>query len=130
MLGKRQGRKEEDKDNQQDQKKEMNREPSTLVLLSYTGLNEKLHRAYKKHSISRSSKAEYIVLNAVVNHKDPHDPQEKCGVIYECNVCEEWYVGETERSLEQAQEDNNIIIKGDSKSSLKSTSEQYRTSGC
>ena len=66
-----------------------------------TGFTERLQRVYKQHNIQLFCKARYTIHNTVVHPKGPLDPEDKCGVIYECKCeeCVELYVGEREGSL-------------------------------
>ena len=76
--------KEQDvKDRQEEPKK-------AFVVLPYMKwVMERFQRAYKQHNIQLFCKVRYTIRNAVVCPKDPHDPEEKCGVVYECmcKVC-------------------------------------------
>ena len=61
------------------------------------------------------------ISNTVVHMKDPLDPVEKYGMIYECKCeeCGEFYVGETDRSLgERTQGHDKSVKEGHSKSAL------------
>ena len=61
---------------------------------------ERLQRAYKQH-IKLFCKAGYTIRNLVIHSKDPLDPEEKCGVVYECKYeeCGQLYMRETEKSV-------------------------------
>ena len=61
----------------------------------------RLQRAYNKHDIHLFYKAGYTIRNVVVCLKDPLDPVERCGVVYECKCeqCCQLYVCKMERSL-------------------------------
>ena len=83
------------------------------------GVTERLLRAYKKHGIQLFCKAGYTTRNAVVCPNDHVEPEEKCGIVYECKNEEygQLYVGVMERSLgERAQEHDKSVKEGDSKS--------------
>ena len=74
-------------------------------------------------------KVGFTVRSTVVNPKDPLDMKEQCQVIYEyeCDVCREIYIGETEISLGQrAEEHAKLIDKRNSKSAL---SQHQETTG-
>ena len=66
--------------------KDKQKEPQkAFVVIPYTkGVTE----VAKQHNIKLFCKAGYTIRNAVVCSKDPLDPEEKCGVVYECK-CEE-----------------------------------------
>ena len=73
------------------------------------------------------SKAGQTIRQTLVRPKDPLDPPEQCGVIYQtdCDVCGEVYVGETGRSLgERTLEHVKSIEKQDMKSALSQHQEQ------
>ena len=87
-VGKRWQRREEEmkgqgvKDRQEEPKK-------AFVVLPYMkGVTKQLQRAFKQHNIHLFCKIGYTIRNVVVHVKDPLDPKEKCGVVYECK-CEE-----------------------------------------
>ena len=69
-----------------------------MALPYMKGVMERLQRAYKKHNIQPVYKARYTIRNAVVCPKHRLDPEEKCGVVYECKCdqCGQLCVGETE----------------------------------
>ena len=75
----------------------------------------------KKHSTNCYSKAGQTIKQMLVRPKDPLDPSEQCGVVYEsdCDVCGEVYVGETGRYLgERIAEHQKSMEKQDQKSAL------------
>ena len=99
-----------------------------FVVLPYCkGISERLKRVFKKHGVSLYSKAGQTIRQSLVRPKDPLDPPEQCGVIYQtdCDVCGEIYVGETGRSLgERTVEHQKSIDKQDMKSALSQHQEQ------
>ena len=77
-------------------------QPRQLVVLPYVaGLSEKLCRVYKKHNVTLCSKPGRTLRQALVSPKDPVEPLDKCGVVYniKCETCQESYIGETGRTL-------------------------------
>ena len=122
QLGKRHKRMEEELKGQE-------RKKAFLGLLYMTGVTERLQKAYKQHNIQLFLKAGYTIRNTVVCPKDPLDPEDKCGVIYESKFdeCGQLYVGEMERSLgERTQEHDKSVKEGDSKSPLSQHQETIR----
>ena len=112
LRGKRQLRKEEEKQKGVDQK-EGGKSKQYSVLPYIKGVTEKLHGTSRKHNIALYAKAGFTIRNAVASLKDSLDSGEQCGVIYECacNVCEELYVGEMERSLEEGVEEHERSVE-------------------
>ncbi len=83
-------RKENEEGSQQEEKK-----PKGFVVIPYTkGVSERLKRVYGKHGINMYSKAGTTLRNCLVRPKDPLEPQEQCGVVYEsdCDVCGQIYI--------------------------------------
>ena len=96
--------------------------PKGYAVLPYVkGLSERLQRVFRKHNMSLYSKAGFTIKNALVRPKDPLDPDEQCGVVYECHceVCNKTYIGETGRSLgDRMAEHQKSLDKGDMSSAL------------
>ena len=100
LRGKRQLRKEQEKQKVSDQVED--RKSRQYAVLPYMkGITERLQRDFRKHNIALYAMAGFTIRNAMVSPNDPLDPREQCGVIYkcDCNVCGELYVGETGRSF-------------------------------
>ena len=75
------------------------KKPKGYVVVPYSkGVSERLRRVFGKHGISMYSKAGQTIRNVLVRLKDPLEPEEQCGVVYECDcdVCGQIDVGEME----------------------------------
>ena len=100
LRGKRQLRKEQEKQKGTDQVEE--KKCKQYAVLPYMkGIIERLQRAFRKNDIALYAKARFNIRNAMVSPKDPLHFRDQCGVIYECacDICGELCVGETGRSM-------------------------------
>ena len=87
LRGKRQLRKEQEKQKGTDQGVEKCKQYAVLPYIK--GVTKRLQRAFRKHNIDLYAKAGFTIRNAVVS---PLLAGEQCGVIYECacDVCGEF----------------------------------------
>ncbi len=95
--------------NQSDQEKRQQRKreersttPTPTIGLPYIqGLSEELQRIYKDHGVNVYHKPVNTLRSLLVKPKDKTHKKDKCGVVYNvpCASCEDFYIGETSRSL-------------------------------
>ena len=65
------------------------------------GTTEQLNRRLKKHNLTLASRTTKTLRNVFCKLKDKSEPMDKTDVIYkiDCNDCDEYYIGETNRNL-------------------------------
>ena len=95
--------------NQQDaskrQQKKADTTPKTsppLIGLPYIrGLSEELQRVFSEHGVNIYHKPSNTLRSHLVRPKDKQEKKDKCGIVYQvpCGSCDDFYVGETARSL-------------------------------
>ena len=92
-----------DKDKRKERKNaEKPTTPAPFIGLPYIqGLSEELQRICKDHGVSVYHKPVNTLKSLLVKPKDKTKKEDKCGVVYNvpCASCEDFYVGETSRSL-------------------------------
>ena len=95
--------------NQQDASKRQHRKAETSgkpsnpsVGLPYIrGLSEELQRVFRNHGVNIYHKPSNTLRSHLVRPKDKQEKKDKCGIVYQvpCSSCDDFYVGETARSL-------------------------------
>ena len=73
-----------------------------MALVPYVqGLSEKLENVFREHGVAVAHKPFNTLRSQLVRVKDKTPDLKKCGVIYQvdCPRCDEFYIGETERTL-------------------------------
>ncbi len=86
-----------------------------LVVLPYLkGTSERLARCFRKHGVNVAFKPHQTLRQYLVRPKDPVEPSEACGVVYQipCGDCDETYIGHSGRPLNtRVQEHKNAVRK-------------------
>ncbi len=85
-----------------------------VVVLPYMeGTSERLARCFRKHGVTVAFKPHQTIRQYLVRPKDPVEPLEACGVVYQipCNDCEETYIGHSGRPLNTRVQEHRIAVR-------------------